>query len=510
MANVTLRLVKGSPLTNSEVDNNFSNLNIFKTEIGGDLGGNVFYPTVIGLRGRSVSNTEPENSQVLSWSANSNVWIAANAVASYGELTTKPAVNVSITGDLTGSSNVVLTNTNTNNLSINVSYDYDNLDSRFLKLHNPTTQIVTSYIEFQGNVIFAGNVATIAANNLLIEDNFIYLNANNFSSNEDLGLAGNYNDGIYAHTGIFRDASDNGTWKIFEGYLPEVSAAINIDTDNASFRLANLAINALTANTIQGIVSTAVVTNLNADLLDGQQGVYYTNYANQTNRPAANIIVSGDVLGTANAVLTANTTVLSVNVTIQPTSVVASTYGNATIVPVITIGADGRITSASNVNISGVSGGGSSDTLANVTARGNVTTDTITLSNTGNSLIASGTITSNILISRVNPRFFSEVSNANLIVNISLFDQYNLTALATNLTINSSTLGNPENGNKIVLRLKDDGNVRNITWSSTTPGGFRGVGVTLPANTSPVANVFYIGCIYNSEDTLWDVIAVSK
>jgi hypothetical protein len=155
-------------------------------------------------------------------------------------------------------------------------------------------------------------------------------------------------------------------------------------------------------------------------------------------------------------------------------------------------------------------GGGSSDTLANVTARGNVTTDTITLSNTGNSLIASGTITSNILISRVNPRFFSEVSNANLIVNISLFDQYNLTALATNLTINSSTLGNPENGNKIVLRLKDDGNVRNITWSSTTPGGFRGVGVTLPANTSPVANVFYIGCIYNSEDTLWDVIAVSK
>jgi hypothetical protein len=392
MANVTLRLVKGTPLTNQEVDDNFSNLNIFKTEIGGDLGGNVFFPTVIGLQGRSVSNAEPSNAQVLSWSVASNAWIAANAVGSYVELSSKPAVNVTITGDLTGASNVVLANTNTNNVAINVSYDYDNLDSRFLKLASPTTQIVTSYVNFQGNVTFGGNVTTIAANNLIITDNFIYLNDGSTNTNVDLGLVGNYNDGTYAHTGIFRDASDNGTWKIFDGYLPEPDEQVNIDTDNASFRLANLSVQVLRANSITGISSTTVVTNLNADLLDGQQGTYYLNYDNLTSKPAANIILTGDVSGSANAVLTANSTVISITTTIQPnsvvlgtdttgnytdrvlpgtglsatgtadegnvitvgltnTGVVASSYGNAKIIPVITVDAQGRITSASNAAI---------------------------------------------------------------------------------------------------------------------------------------------------------------
>lgn len=314
MANVTLRLVKGSPLTNSEVDNNFSNLNIFKTEIGGDLGGNVFYPSVIGLQGRSVSNVAPANSQVLSWSASSNAWIAANSVTtvSYSDLITKPAVNVSITGDLTGTSNVVLSNTNTNNLSINVSYGFGNLDSRFLKLDNPTTQYVTSYVNFQGNVTFEGNVTTIGANNLIISDNFIYINNGSTNTNVDIGLAGNYNDGTYAHAGIFRDASDNGTWKIFDGYLPEPDAAVNIDTDNVSFRLANLAINSLKANSITGISSTSLVTNLNADLLDNQHGTYYLNYANQNNKPSANIVVSGVLTGAANALLGANTNTITI------------------------------------------------------------------------------------------------------------------------------------------------------------------------------------------------------
>ena len=761
MANVTLRLVKGSPLTNSEVDNNFSNLNIFKTEIGGDLGGNVFYPTVIGLRGRSVSNTEPANSQVLSWSTASNAWIPTNSVStvSYNELTTKPAVNVSITGDLTGSSNVVLANTNTNNLSINVSYDYDNLDSRFLKLHNPTTQYVTSYIEFQGNVIFAGNVTTISANNLIIEDNFIYLSSNNFVSNDDFGFVGNYNDGIYAHSGFFRDASDNGTWKIFEGYLPEPDTAVNIDTDNVSFRLANLAINTLTANAIQGIVSTNLVTNLNADLLDGQQGVYYTNYTNQSNKPAANIILTGDVSGTANALLTANSTILSITATIQPdsvalgtdttgnytdrvisgtgisvsgtsdegnvitvgltnTAVTPSTYGNATVVPIITVDAQGRITSASNVVIAATGGGGGGGTTnysdltnkpaANIILTGDVTgsanalltasstvlsitttiqpnsvilgTDTtgnyvdrveganitvtgtvdegnvitisipqaispssdlqfrnvtlsgnlslpavaniigsttltlvgttqatssstgelvvqggigaggniwaagniiaanifanitsssflpnsgVTANTYGNATIvpvitvdAKGRITSasnvainipasttnynalenkpaaNIILSgavtgsanvvltsnttviaittTIQPRSFNVASNTTITPDISLYDNYILTAQASNLTVNASTLGSPVNGQKIIFRIKDDGTVRFITWSNTAPGGFRQIGATLPANTSPAANIIYVGCIYNADDTFWDVVAVNN
>ena len=394
MANVTLRLVKGVPLTNAEVDNNFSNLNIFKTEIGGDLGGNVLYPTVIGIQGRSVSSDAPGNTQVLVWSDTANAWIPGNAASSYDDLQTKPGVNVIITGDVLGSSNVVLLNTDTNIVSIDASYDFNNLDSRFLKLSNPTTQIVTSYIDFQGNVTFSGNVTTLSANNLVIEDNFIYLNNGTQNTNVDFGFVGNYNDGTYAHAGFFRDASDNGTWKIFDGYLPEPDEAINIDTDNASFRLANLQVQVLKTNTITGITDTSVVTNLNADLLDGQQGTYYVDYVNTTNPPAANVSLTGDVTGSANVVLVSGTNDITITTTIQPnsvalgtdttgnytdrvvagngiiatgtadegnvitvgltnTGVTATTYGNATIVPIITIDDQGRITSASNVTIAG-------------------------------------------------------------------------------------------------------------------------------------------------------------
>jgi hypothetical protein len=64
----------------------------------------------------------------------------------------------------------------------------------------------------------------------------IYLNANNTVTNPDIGLAANYNDGTYKHTGIFRDASED-RWKVFKGYTPEPTHPI--DTANASFQLSD-------------------------------------------------------------------------------------------------------------------------------------------------------------------------------------------------------------------------------------------------------------------------------
>ena len=55
--------------------------------------------------------------------------------------------------------------------------------------------------------------------------------------NPDLGFAGGYFSGSYAHAGLFRDASD-GKFKFFQGYTPEPDEAINIDTSHASFALA--------------------------------------------------------------------------------------------------------------------------------------------------------------------------------------------------------------------------------------------------------------------------------
>ena len=62
--------------------------------------------------------------------------------------------------------------------------------------------------------------------------------------NPDLGFAGGYYSGGYAHAGLFRDASD-GIFKIFDGYTPEPDEAVNIDTTHASFSFAPIKVESL-------------------------------------------------------------------------------------------------------------------------------------------------------------------------------------------------------------------------------------------------------------------------
>jgi hypothetical protein len=112
MADLTLRLVKGSPLTNAEVDNNFTSLNVTKIEIGGDISGNITIPLISGLWGRSIGNIEPANGQALIWVSSNNAWEPGNVDAGtidYIELVNKPAANISLVGDITGSANALLT-----------------------------------------------------------------------------------------------------------------------------------------------------------------------------------------------------------------------------------------------------------------------------------------------------------------------------------------------------------------------------------------------------------------
>lgn len=96
MANITLRLVKGTPLTNQEVDNNFSNLNIAKTEIGGDLTGNVFSPTVSGLLGRPAANIAPADGQALVWVTSLSSWVPQTVKLQYFEETQNVTLSYSV------------------------------------------------------------------------------------------------------------------------------------------------------------------------------------------------------------------------------------------------------------------------------------------------------------------------------------------------------------------------------------------------------------------------------
>jgi hypothetical protein len=105
---------------------------------------------------------------------------------------------------------------------------------------------------------------------------------------------------------------------------------------------------------------------------------------------------------------------------------------------------------------------------------------------------------------RINPRVSSTADTTTLTPDVSAFDQYNLTAQARALTVAAPT-GTPVDGTKLILRILDNGTSRAITWNAT----YISFGVPLPAATT-ADKTLYVGCIYNANNSRWDVIAVNQ
>jgi hypothetical protein len=142
------------------------------------------------------------------------------------------------------------------------------------------------------------------------------------------------------------------------------------------------------------------------------------------------------------------------------------------------------------------------------TAPATVTTGTGVLTALGFNVNAAGGVptidgTATLTNKRINPRTSSTASTATLTPDIASFDQYNLTAQAASLAVAAPT-GTPVDGNKILIRILDNGTGRAITWDAT----YTVIGTTLPTTTT-ANKMTYVGCIYNSTNTRWDVVAVT-
>lgn len=119
-------------------------------------------------------------------------------------------------------------------------------------------------------------------------------------SNPDVGIVANYYDGGYAHSGIFRDASDT-RWKVFDSYTPEPDASIYIDTTNTSFHLADFQSNTLYA--VGGVLTSSLTVNS-----------FFI--ANSTTVTVNNLSTTGTLSLTANGSLGSNGKFLASNGTI--------------------------------------------------------------------------------------------------------------------------------------------------------------------------------------------------
>jgi hypothetical protein len=115
--------------------------------------------------------------------------------------------------------------------------------------------------------------------------------------------------------------------------------------------------------------------------------------------------------------------------------------------------------------------------------------------------LAAGSLTATYLPPRANT---AGATSGTLTPNGDTTDLFVAEGLTGAVTL-AAPSGTPVNGQKLLIRLKDDGTARGITWT-TSSGAYRAIGITLPT-TTVLSKTTYVGCVYNSADTFWDAVA---
>jgi hypothetical protein len=137
--------------------------------------------------------------------------------------------------------------------------------------------------------------------------------------------------------------------------------------------------------------------------------------------------------------------------------------------------------------------------------------DTVLSSSNSGSLVVFSAGTKDVFVTYPSERAIvgsvTSIASASTITPDSTYAQYEVTALAVPATI-AAPSGTPIDGQKLLLRIIDNGTARALTWT-TTAGAYRARNVVLPT-TTVVSSQMYVGCIYNAADNYWDVLSVSN
>ena len=249
--------------------------------------------------------------------------ISANLTATLANITTV-IDNLTTDGIAEGAVNLYYTNSRVRStLSGGTGVIYDPSSGSISIGQNVSTEasVVFKNLTLNGNLYVLGNLVSVFANTLTISDPIIQIGYGNPGDSYNLGLVGNYNDGVERHTGLIRDHND-GKFKLFDNLIIEPDL-VNVDTSNVTFRYASLVVSTLEGN-VTGTVGT--LSNFTtANLKESTSNLYYTN-----DRVVTAVI---PLLTTSNVIEGSNLyfTVERVNATVQPfltTANVVETSGN--------------------------------------------------------------------------------------------------------------------------------------------------------------------------------------
>lgn len=127
----------------------------------------------------------------------------------------------------------------------------------------PDDVTITRDLSINGNLYVTGNVVSLPVENLVVEDSLIQLANNNISTDLiDIGFYGSYQQGggEHEHAGLFRDASDSGKFKLFEGLQGQGNLTSTVNTSGTGYSIATLVAN-LTGGTVTGLAANIAVSD---------------------------------------------------------------------------------------------------------------------------------------------------------------------------------------------------------------------------------------------------------
>lgn len=136
---------------------------------------------------------------------------------------------------------------------------------------------------------------------------------------------------------------------------------------------------------------------------------------------------------------------------------------------------------------------GNADTTISRVSAGVIAVEWVTV----DTISATNTLTNKRITSRIG----TETSSATSTPTADSVDQWNITALAAADAIAAPT-GTPTDGQSLILRIKDNGTARALTWNAIYRASSD---LTLPSTTI-ISKTMYCEFLYNSADTKWDFV----
>ena len=95
-------------------------------------------------------------------------------------------------------------------------------------------------LTISGDLVVNGDSVQVNVSTLQVEDPMIKLGQSNSADSLDLGFYGLYNDGSDKYAGLFRDQSDSGKFKLFDGITSEPTATVADVSSNKATLVADI------------------------------------------------------------------------------------------------------------------------------------------------------------------------------------------------------------------------------------------------------------------------------